>query len=115
MQVIGTSPEAVKISKTREFRQAKKHTESLFDPNDLRIDPTSNKLDDGLQRVYGNEAYRKEYREKNPTHIPDYQIDFFMNYYGRYSSDAKKLFKLAYSTRVKKWESFFDERMKNNR
>ena len=108
MQVLGTSPEAVKISQTREFRRAKNHSESIFDPNDLHVDPMANAHDRDLERVDSKE-YKKNYVENFPRQIPDYQINFFMDYYGRFNSDPKKLFKLAYSDRVKKWESFFND------
>ena len=113
MQVIGTSPEAVKISKTREFRQVKNHTQTLFDPNHIDVDQTVKVDNTELQRIDVTK-YKNEYRNKKLVHIPDYQIDFFMKHYGRYSADPKKLFELAYAHRVKKWESFFDEWIKKN-
>ena len=113
MQVIGTSPEAVKISKTRVFRQAKNHTQTLFDPNHIDVDQTVRVDNTELQRIHVTK-YKNEDRNKKLVHIPDYQIDFFMKHYGRYSADPKKLFELAYAHRVKKWESFFDEWIKKN-
>mgnify|MGYP001283388291 CR=1 FL=1 len=114
IQLLGTNPEAVKISQTREFRKAKSHSENIFDPNDINVDKMADADDGDLERLR-QQDYRKKYLENFPREIPDYQINFFMDYYGRYSPDPKKLFKLAYSGRVKKWEYFFDEWMKKEK
>ncbi len=113
IQLLGTHPEAVKISQTRDFRKAQSNSENMFDPNDIHLDNISDTDNEDLQRVEGKD-YKKKYIENFPREIPDYQIKFFMDYYGRYSSNPKQLFKLAYSGRVKEWEYFFNEWMAND-
>tara|TARA_S200000501_G_scaffold153454_1_gene144627 strand:+ start:1540 stop:2583 length:1044 start_codon:yes stop_codon:yes gene_type:complete len=113
IQLLGTHPEAVKISEAREFRKAQSNSENIFDPNDIHVDNMADTDNGGLERLEGQD-YRNKYIENFPREIPDYQIKFFMENYGRYSSDPKKLFKLAYSGRVKEWEYFFNEWMAND-
>lgn len=112
IQLLGTCPEAIKISQTRVGRKAKDNRTNIFDPNDVNIDTMATADDRDLQRVFIKD-YRKSYLEDFPREIPSYQINFFMNHYGKYSSDPIKLFKLAFSNRVKKWQYFLNEWMKN--
>ena len=77
IQLLGTNPEAVKISQTREYRKAKSNSENIFDPNDINVDKMADADDGDLERLR-QQDYRKKYLENFPREIPDYQINFFI-------------------------------------
>ena len=108
MQIIGTSPEAIKISNSRANVKEFDTQTSMIDPNrentSVRVLPDN----DHFESFYPLE-YKSKFRKKSPRTIPEYQIDFFMKHYGRYSKNPKELFGKAYSQRVQNWEEFFDE------
>lgn len=113
MQIIGTSPEAIKISNSRANVKEFDTQTSMIDPNrentSVRVLPDN----DHFESFYPLE-YKSKFRKKSPRTIPEYQIDFFMKHYGRYSKNPKELFGKAYSQRVQNWEEFFDEWLSKN-
>ena len=113
IQYIGTCPEAIKISQSRVGRKGKDNSTNTFDPNDINIDDVATVDDGDLQRVFTRDYRNGSYLENFPREIPSYQINFFMDHYGKYSSDPIKLFKLAFQGRVKKWQYFYNEWMAN--
>lgn len=106
IQVLGTSPEAIKMSQTRKRRQAN-HNGSIFDPNDMNLADDSDNTEE-FEYLSGRE-YKTKFRDKSPRIVPDYQIDFFTKNFGQYSSDARALFQKAFTGRVGECETFYDE------
>ena len=108
IQVLGTTPEAIKMSRTRSLRKAKNHDVSIFDPNDLDLSNSTNVTAEDIERLSPRE-YKTKFRDKSPRIVPDYQIDFFMENFGQYSTDARALFGKAFSDRVRDCELFYDD------
>lgn len=122
MQIIGTSPEAIKMSNSKANIKEFDRDTSMIDPNRENTMTAPNRENTSKEVLSDNEhleafypeEYKTKFRKKSPRTIPEYQIDFFMKHYGRYSKNPKKLFGKAYSKRVKNWEKFFDEWLSKN-
>ena len=46
--------------------------------------------------------------------IPDYEMEFFMNNYGKFSEDPKALFGDAYDLTLADWEQVYDDWIARN-
>lgn len=111
IQIIGTSPEAVKIAPSR-IRKQQVHQKSIIDPHADLNEKNMKSIDDKdfyVMSTGDGNNYRKTFLSKSPREIPDYQIKFFMDNYGRYSDNPRKLFRHAYAFRVKEWEKYLND------
>jgi hypothetical protein len=114
IQIIGTSPEAVKIAPSR-IRKQQVHQKSIIDPGADLKEKNMKPIDDkDFEIIALGRNYKTSFLSKSPRVIPDYQIKFFMDNYGRYSDNPKNLFRHAYSSRVKEWKTYFDNWLSQN-
>ena len=109
LQIIGTKPEAGKMSSRLNMKQINDDTHTV-DPNTKAETDPLNTIDQGIE-VFRPKIYRKFVKEA-PRTIPNTTIEFFMQQYGKYSKDPKTLFRKAFRNRVENWEKLFDDHIK---
>lgn len=110
IQMIGTHPEGAKISQNRLKNQdIVKDDSVLVDPNkNLHKDVPDYASIDPNVKILEPKQYRLLVK-KHPRRIPSSQFRYFMEHFGKYSSDPKKLFCHAYEGRIPSPENVFSE------
>ena len=109
LQIIGTKPEAGKMSSRMNLKQINDETHTV-DPNTKADTDPLNQVDQGIE-IFKPKIYRKFVKEA-PRTIPNSTIEFFMEHYGKYARDPKDLFHQAFGRRVKHWAKLFDQHIK---
>ena len=110
LQIIGTKPEAGKMSSRLNMKQIDDTTHTV-DPNTKADTDPLNEVDQGIE-IFRPKIYR-DFVKDAPRTIPNTTIEFFMQHYGQYSKDPKRLFRIAFKNRAEKnWEKLFDEHIK---
>ena len=105
IQIIGTKPEAGKMSSRLNMKHIDDTTHTI-DPNTKADTDPVNDVDQGIE-IFKPKVYNKFVIAKERK-IPPSQIEFFMKHYGQYTDDPKSLFQEAFADRVTGWEKFFD-------
>jgi len=122
LQIIGTKPTAMKRSDNRAYSHDHEHLNAIMDPNDreqkqkvpLGIDQFKIYNIDGMENEQHNKGFGGMVNVPMTQSIPDYQIEFFMNNYGKYSENPRTLFGNAYNMTVADWETVYDDWMTRN-
>ena len=109
LQIIGTKPEAGKMSSRMNLKQINDETHTV-DPNTKADTDPLNQVDQGIE-IFKPKMYR-EFVKEAPRTIPNSTIEFFMEHYGKYARDPKDLFHQAFGRRVKHWAKLFDQHIK---
>ena len=109
LQIIGTKPEAGKMSSRMNLKQINDETHTV-DPNTKADTDPLNQVDQGIE-IFKPKISRKFVKEA-PRTIPNSTIEFFMEHYGKYARDPKDLFHQAFGRRVKHWAKLFDQHIK---
>jgi len=115
IQLIGTSPIAVKMSCTRNAFPAIHEKQSLIS-SDYEFKDQNLRYETPGKIPIINVGNKKEIMKKvhDFSFIPDHYIKFFMENYGDYSPNPKKLFKDCYNRRFPKCEIFYDKWIEKN-
>lgn len=119
IQIIGTKPAGAKIN-TRAVKPEIRPDAHTIEFGDRHISSLQEK--EGTEKKYEDKGFPvlisgHNYRslEKTlPKTISDHHIKFFMEHYGKYSSDPRQLYKYAFGTRVENCEKILDEWMAKN-
>lgn len=111
LQIIGTQPEAGKMSSRLNMKYIDDTTHTV-DPNTKADSDPTNDIDQGIE-IFKPKVYRK-FVTKELRSVPDSQIDFFQRHYGQYSDNARGLFQTAYAGRVDNAGEVYEHWYKNN-
>jgi len=108
IQMIGTHPEGAKISQNRlKNKDMVKDTSAFINPNNnSNNDVPDYGIVDPVVKIMEPKQYRK-LQETNPKKLTAITFNYFMENYGKYSSDPKKLFCDAYGGRINQPEHVF--------
>ena len=106
--MIGTHPEGAKISQNRlKNKDMVKDTSAFINPNNnSNNDVPDYGIVDPVVKIMEPKQYRK-LQETNPKKLTAITFNYFMENYGKYSSDPKKLFCDAYGGRINQPEHVF--------
>ena len=122
LQIIGTDPSGMKRSDSRAYSYNLDYNQSIMDPNDknnkkklpLGIDQFPIYNIDGMEKEKHSEGFGGMVNVPMTSVIPDYEMEFFMNNYGKFSEDPKALFGDAYDLTLADWEQVYDDWIARN-
>jgi hypothetical protein len=124
IQIIGTKPAGAKVNSraTKPDVTSEAHTVEFGERSDKQLKEIQEKKYSVLNNYLGDQAdfpvlrgwsYRT-FKKSLPDTLPDNLIRFFMDHYGKYSTNPKELFKHAFGSRTEGWEEKFDNWMAKN-
>jgi len=117
IQIIGTNPAGAKINSRAATPVMRPDAHTIeFGENPAKQSSASDNFLGGDQvfPVLRGSGNYPTFKKNLPQTLPDHHIKFFMEYYGKYSSNPRNLFKIAFGQRVGNCEKILDEWIAKN-